>query len=133
MVDYGLTELQLEIMGVLWDRGEATVEEVREGLGPERELAYTTLSTLLTRLERRGVVTRRKEGRRYVYEPAVEAQRVRRSVVSEIGDVADRLFAGDVAELVSHLLADSDVDAEDLARVRAMIDAREAELRREER
>ncbi|NIP78946.1 MAG: BlaI/MecI/CopY family transcriptional regulator, partial [Gemmatimonadetes bacterium] len=50
-------------MAVLWERGEATVVVVREALEPERELAHTTVSTLLTRLERRGVVTRRKEGR----------------------------------------------------------------------
>jgi BlaI family penicillinase repressor len=130
--DYGLTELQLEIMAVLWARGEATVEAVRGALAPGRELAHTTVSTLLSRLERRGVVRRRKEGRRYVYEAAVEAQRVRRSVASEIGEVADRLFAGDVAELVSHLLTEADVGADDLARVKAMIEAKEAELRGKE-
>jgi BlaI family penicillinase repressor len=128
--DYGLTELQLEIMGVLWEAGEATVVEVREGLAPERDLAHTTVSTLLSRLEKRGVVSRRKDGRQYVYAAAVEPERVRRSVVSEIGEVADRLFAGDVADLVTHLLAESDVDADDLARVRSMIEAKEAELRR---
>lgn len=132
MPDYGLTELQLEIMAVLWNRGEATVEAVRDALSPERDLAHTTVSTLLSRLEKRDVVTRRKEGRSYVYTAAVEPERVRRSVVSEIGEVAERLFAGDVADLVTHLLAESDVDAEDLARVKLMIEAREAELRRGE-
>lgn len=132
MADFGLTELQLEIMAVLWERREATVEEVRDALAPERELAHTTVSTLLSRLERREVVRRRKEGRRWVYEPAVEAQRVRRSVVSEMGEMADRLFAGNVAELVSHLLDESDVGADDLARVRALIEAKEAELRRKD-
>ena len=132
MPDYGLTELQLEIMGVLWGRGEATVVEVRESLAPERDLAHTTVSTLLTRLEKRGLVRRRKEGRQWVYAAAVEEERVQRSVVSEIGEVADRLFAGDVADLVTALLSESDVGAEDLARVRAMIEAKEAELRRKE-
>lgn len=129
MADYGLTELQLEIMNVLWDRGEATAVEVREGLRPSRSLAQTTVSTLLSRLEKKGVVAHRSEGRQYVYRAAVEAQRVRRSVVSEFTEVADRLFAGDVAELVTQLLAESDVDASDLARVRRMIEAKEAELR----
>lgn len=129
MADYSLTELQLEIMAVLWERGEATVEAVRDALAPERDLAHTTVSTLLARLEKRAVVTRRKEGRSYVYEPAVEPERVQRSVVSEIGEVADRLFAGDVADLVTALLSESDVDAEALARVKAMIEAKEAELR----
>lgn len=130
MPNYGLTELQLEIMAVLWERREATVERVREALAPERDLAHTTVSTLLSRLEKRGVVRRRKESRSYVYEPAVEPERVQRSVVSEIGEMADRLFAGEVADLVTALLADSDVGADDLARVRSMIEAKEAELRR---
>lgn len=132
MADHGLTELQLEIVAVLWDRGEATVEAVRDALSPERDLAHTTVSTLLSRLEKRGVVARRKEGRSYVYTAAVEPEGVRRSVVSEIGEMAERLFAGDVADLVTHLLAESDVGADDLARVKAMIEAREAELRRKE-
>lgn len=129
MADYGLTELQLDIMTVLWARGEATAVEVREALLPERELAPTTVSTLLSRLERKGVVAHRSEGRQYVYRAAVEEARVRRSLVGEFTEMADRLFAGDVAELVTQLLAASDVGPDDLARVRKMIEQREAELR----
>jgi BlaI family penicillinase repressor len=131
VTDYGLTGLQIEILKVLWERGEATVAEVREALRPERELAHTTVATLLSRMEKKGVVTHRVEGRQYVYVPAVEVSRVKRSVLGELTEVADRLFAGDIADLVSHLLAESDVDAEDLARVREMIERKEAELRRE--
>jgi BlaI family penicillinase repressor len=130
--DYGLTELQLEIMAVLWKREEATVQAVRAALAPERELAHTTVSTILSRLEKRGVVSRRKEGREYVYRAAVEEERVRRSVASEIGEVADRLFAGDVADLVSRILDENEVGADELARVRSMIETKEAELRRKE-
>lgn len=129
MPEHGLTELQLDIMGVLWERGEATAVEVREALRPRRELAQTTVSTLLSRLEKRGLVTHRTEGRQYVYRAQVEEARVRRSVVSEFSDMADRLFAGDLAEMVTQLLSGSDVDVDDLARVREMIDRREAELR----
>jgi len=127
--EHGLTDLQLEIMGVLWERGEATAIEVREALRPGRELAQTTVSTLLSRLERRSLVTHRTEGRQYVYRAAVEEARVRRSVVSEFSEMADRLFAGDLAAMVTQLLDESDVDAGDLARVREMIERREAELR----
>lgn len=129
MPEHGLTELQLEILGVLWERGEATAVEVREALRPGRELAQTTVSTLLSRLERRSLVAHRTEGRQYVYRAAVEEARVRRSVVSEFSEMADRLFAGDLAALVTQLLDESDVDAGDLARVREMIERREAELR----
>jgi predicted transcriptional regulator len=127
--EHGLTELQLEIMAVLWERGEATAIEVREALRPRRELAQTTVSTLLSRLERRSVVTHRTEGRQYVYRAQVEEARVRRSMVSEFSEMADRLFAGDLTEMVTQLLDESDVDAADLARVREMIERREAELR----
>ena len=127
MADYGLTDLQLEIMGVLWARGEATAVDVREALA--RDLAPTTVSTLLSRLERKGVVTHRTEGRQFVFRAAVEEARVKRSLVGELGELADRLFAGDVAELVTQLLAESDVGPDDLARVREMIERREAELR----
>lgn len=133
MADFGLTELQLEIMRVLWERGEATAVEVREGLRPNRDLAPTTVSTLLSRLERKGVVAHRSEGRQYVYRAAVEEARVKRGLVSELSEIADRLFAGDVAELLTHLLAASEVDAEDLARVREIIERREAELKGEDR
>ena len=132
MPEYGLTELQLEIMGVLWERGEATAIEVRESLRPARELAQTTVSTLLSRLERRSLVTHRTEGRQYIYRALVEEAHVRRSVVSDLSEMADRLFAGDLAELVTQLLAEGDVDADDLARVRTMIERREAELRQGE-
>ena len=127
MPDYGLTELQLEIMAVLWARGEATVADVRDAL--DRDLAQTTVSTLLSRLEKRGLVMHRTEGRQYVYRAVVEEARVRRSIVSDLTEMADRLFAGDVAELVTQLLSESDVNADDLARVRSMIERREAELR----
>jgi predicted transcriptional regulator len=114
---------------VLWERGEATAVEVREALRPGRDLAQTTVSTLLSRLERRKLVTHRTEGRQYVFRAQVEEARVRRCVVSEFSDMAERLFAGDLAAMVTQLLDERDVDAADLARVREMIERREAELR----
>ena len=129
MSDHSLTELQLEIMRVLWDRDEATVLEVRKALRSSRDLAQTTVATLMSRLEKKGVLERWKEGRESVHRAAVEESRVRRSVVSEFSERASRLFEGDVAELVNHLLAENDVEADDLARVRALIEAKEDELR----
>ena len=129
MPEYSLTELQLEIMNILWERGEATVTEVREAVQPTRALAHTTIATLLTRLEKKGVVTHRTKGRQYVYLPVVEAHEMRRSLLSELSDVADRLFDGSIADVVTHLLSDRDVNAHDLARVREMIEAKEAKLR----
>jgi predicted transcriptional regulator len=102
---------------------------VQESLRPDRDLALTTVATLLSRLAKKGLVTHRTDGRVYVYRAAVEESQVKRSVVSEFTELADRLFAGDVAELVTQLLSERDVDAADLAKVRAMIEQREAELK----
>jgi BlaI family penicillinase repressor len=126
---YGLTELQLEIVKALWKREEATVAEVQNDLRPRRKLALTTVATHLTRLERRGSIGHRTAGIQYVFRALVDESKVRRSVASEISELAERLFAGDVTELVSHLLSDRDVDAEDLKRMRELISKREAELR----
>ena len=130
MTDQRLTELQLAIMNVLWARKEATAGEVREALLPERKLAPTTISTLLSRMEKKGVVAHRKAGRQFVYSPVVEANEMRRTVVSDLTDAADQLFGGDIADVVTHLLSSRDVDADDLARVRELIEAKEAELRK---
>lgn len=124
---YTLTELQLAILQVLWSGGEATVVEVQQALAPERKLALTTVATLLTRLEKRGLATHRTEGRQYVYRAAVTEQQVQDSVVEEFRGLAGELFRGRVAELVSHLLAVEEVEPEELARVKALIERKERE------
>lgn len=123
-----LTELQITILRHLWARGEATVAEVWEVLHRERGLAQTTVATLLSRLERRGVIARRVEQRQYVYRALVSEEQVRQSKVSEL---TERLFAGDVTALVNHLLTSQEVAPGDLARLRDLID--EAESRQEDR
>jgi predicted transcriptional regulator len=130
VTDYKLTDLQLDIMSVLWKRGEASVGDVRDALKPGRDLAHTTVSTMLSRLEKKGLLRHRVDGRQFLYAPAVEAARVQRSVMSDLSDVMDRLFGGDVTNAVSHLLAASDVNAEDLAKVRKLIERKEAELKK---
>ena len=117
---HDLTELQIAIMRLLWSRREATVAEVWEALYPARGLAQTTIATLLTRLERRGVVARRVDQRQYVYRPLVTESEVQQSMV---GELTERLFSGDVTALVSHLLTSQDVAPGDLARLRELVDA----------
>ena len=120
-----LTDLQVAIMRVLWERGQATVAEIHEALLPERGLAPTTVATLLSRLEKRGIVKHRSASRQYVYYPAISENEVRRSMVS---DLAERLFDGDVAELVSHLLSEREMSAGDLEKVKELIASHEARL-----
>lgn len=126
---YALTELQLAIMKVLWDQGECGVQDLHESLLDERRVAQSTVATLLARMEKRGLVARRVEGRMHLFRALVDAAQVRRSIVADFASLAGRLFEGDVATMVSHLLTAKDVEAEDLERIKAVIAQREAELK----
>src|SRR5436305_15282172 len=106
-----LSDLQLAIMRVLWERDEATVAEVQEILRPERRLALTTVSTLLTRLERARLIAHRTEGRTYIYRPLVSRDDVRRSMLRHL---VDSLFGGNSSMLVSHLLREQEIDPDEL-------------------
>ncbi len=121
-----LGDLQLAIMRVLWDRGEAAVADVHEALHRERGLALTTIATMLRKLEQKGVVDHRSEGRQFIYRPLVEQHDVRRSMVREM---TERLFGGDSTALVSHLVSEREIDAEDLPRLKRMIAAAEQRRR----
>lgn len=127
-MSYSLTELQLAMMKVLWERGEVSVLDLHGAMRAERKIAQSTVATLLTRMEKKGLVTHRQDGRQYLYRALVSEGQVRRSVVAEVSGLFGRLFEGDVTEMVSHLLHQSDVEADDLARLRKMIQLREAEL-----
>jgi BlaI family penicillinase repressor len=122
-----LGDLQLAIMRVIWGRGEASVAEVHETLEPERGLAPTTIATMLVKLEKKGVVEHRTEGRRFIYRPRVSETSVRRSMVAEL---TSQLFRGDPTALVSHLLSEHEIDPQELAELRRQIAARGREEER---
>ncbi|MCA9716531.1 MAG: BlaI/MecI/CopY family transcriptional regulator [Myxococcales bacterium] len=120
-----LSEVQLAFMRALWDLGEGTTRDVQEALEAlGRALAPTTVTTVLARLEKRGLVTHRRDGRQYIYRATVSRQEMQRSVISR---VTDTLFRGDVTALFSQLLSTRDIGPGDLARVKALIEARERE------
>jgi BlaI family transcriptional regulator, penicillinase repressor len=120
MSRHTLGDLQHAIMRVLWERGEATGAEVHAALLAARGLAPTTIATMLRKMEDKGVVAHRSEGRQFVYRATVSEAEVRRSMVSE---VVERLFAGDPTALVSYLVADHDVDPDEIARLRGVLAA----------
>jgi BlaI family penicillinase repressor len=113
-----LTDLQLAIVRILWERGECTVLEVQEALAPERTLAQTTVATILTRLEKRNIVRHEANGRLFVYKALVSESQVRRSMVS---DLTTLLFDGSPAALISHLLSEKEITADDLDEVKRLI------------
>jgi predicted transcriptional regulator len=116
--DIRLSEVQVAVMRVLWNEKTATTATVHELMGKPRSLAYTTVSTLLSRLEKRGLVRSSKDGRERIFEPLVSEAEVQRHMVS---DLVTNLFRGDPGALVSHLVKDSEFDAADLDTVRRML------------
>ncbi|MGE4072077.1 MAG: BlaI/MecI/CopY family transcriptional regulator [Lysobacterales bacterium] len=116
--DTVLSELQLELMRVLWRRGQASTAEVAEVLAQSRGLAHTTIATLLSRLEKRGVVASHKDGRQLVYRPLVAEQAVRRSMVSGL---LGSLFGGDARALVTHLVREDEIAPGDLEQLRQLL------------
>jgi predicted transcriptional regulator len=115
--DLRLGDLQLKIMKVLWRLGQATVSEVHEQLAANR-LAYTTVATMLRKMEVRGLVGHIERERRFVYRAAVSESEVTQSMT---GDLLDRLFDGSLASAVSHLLETRDVSREELAELEVLL------------
>jgi predicted transcriptional regulator len=117
--DVSLSELQIELMRVLWRRGETSTTEVAQELADTRGLKHTTVATLLTRLEKRGVVALRRDGRQLWYRALVDEADVRRSMVA---DLLGALFAGDAQQLVAHLVQESEIAPGDLAKARRRLE-----------
>jgi len=147
---YRLGDLQLRIMKVLWREGSASVADVHSALAlrpapattspsaadsaasdadaglANGALAYTTIATMLRKMEAKGLVEHREEGRRFIYFAAVSAEAVSRSTTE---DVVDKLFEGSLAETVSHLLQTREVSLEELDRLEQLIQQRKRHQR----
>jgi BlaI family penicillinase repressor len=116
-----LGDLQHAIMSILWQRGEATSAEVHEALHDSRGLAFTTIATMLRKMEEKGVVAHRTNGRQFVYRATVSEDQVRRSMV---GELVGRLFGGDPRALVAHLVSENEIDADELDELRRRLSRR---------
>jgi BlaI family penicillinase repressor len=125
MKKYRLGHLQLQIMKVLWERGPASVAEVQAWLEGGASFAYTTVATMLRKMEARGLVRHKSEGRRFVYRAAVEPEAVSRALVD---DLIDRVFGGRLKDAVSHLLDVRDVSSEELGQLERLIQERKQQL-----
>ena len=124
-MEISFTDRELDVMAVLWRRGSGTVTEVREGL--DDDLAYTTVLTILRTLEDKGFITHLTEGKAHRYLPAVTQDLAGKSALSRI---LDKVFAGSPDMLLTQLVNERDLDAEDLLRLRKLLDARLAEAKR---
>lgn len=117
-----LGDLESDIMTIVWEKNEATVQDVQRALETRRPLAYTTVMTVMSRLAQKGLLHRRKEGRAYVYTPASSQAKF---AGSQIRSLVRRLYDGATGKAIAHLLeTDEGVSDEELERLEALIRAR---------
>lgn len=113
------TEAELAILGVLWDRGTATVREVHDTLSRTQDTGYTTVLKFLQIMHEKGLVTRDTSQRSHVYAPAVAREAIQTNLVSEL---LDKAFEGSAQNLILRALAARPSTPEELDAIRAMID-----------
>ena len=114
-----LTEAELRLMDVLWQDGPSTVQQVLDALPNNSQLAYNSVLTTIRILEKKGYVRHIKDGRAHVYRPLVERAEASRS---EIRHLAHRFFQNSHEMLVLNILEERGVDAEELARLRQLLE-----------
>jgi len=114
-----LTDAELELMLILWERGEGSVHDVLAALPAERAVAYTTASTILRILEKKGFVGSRKEGKAHIYLPLLDKSAYE---ARTLGHVVSRLFDRSPASLVARLVQDENLGEAELAEIRALLD-----------
>ena len=112
-----LTEVELELMDVLWDKGQATVTDIVEAL-PEERLAYSSVLTMMRILEQKGYVAHKKEGRAFIYRAIVDRRQAQQSV---IGYLLKRFFDNSPEQLVVNLLEHEEVGPREVKRLKKMI------------
>lgn len=117
-----LTEAELKLMEVLWERGPSTVGEVVEALTQEPPLAYSTVLTTLRILEQKQYVRHTKEGRAFTYHPVVDQVKARRSAVKYL---LSRFFNDSPGQLVLNVLSQEGLDERELSQLKRMIEERE--------
>ena len=116
-----LTDQELEIMKIVWDRRTATVRDVYETLRERRRVAYTTVMTMMKILEQKGYLNRKQVDRAYVYRPAHPKNRVIRAMVR---DFVNRVFNGSAEPLLVHLIEDRQLSPDELDEIRRLIGER---------
>ncbi|MEP6621565.1 MAG: BlaI/MecI/CopY family transcriptional regulator [bacterium] len=117
MNDLHLTQRELDIMSVLWDLGEATVNEVRERVDPD--LAYTSVSSMIRMLEMKGYVShRRGEGKTHVYYPVIDAETAGESTLERM---LDKIYGGSPLKMLAHLIEQRRFSTAELKRMRDLL------------
>jgi len=118
----GPTDREMAILSVLWQRGPSTVREIHEALQGNSDTGYTTTLKLMQIMAEKGLLSRKDAGRRHVYKPAISQERTQKQVV---GEVLEKVFAGSAEKLVMRALSAKKVSAQELKRIREMLDEME--------
>lgn len=114
-----LTESELRLMNVLWERGPSTVKDVLDALPADPPLAYTTILTTLRILEEKGYLDHEKDGRAFLYKPLVPRDQARQSALRH---VLSRFFENSAEQLVSNLLKSEKLSSAEMKRLRKLIE-----------
>lgn len=114
-----ISPAETEILRLIWELGQASVQQVYEALPPHRDIAQGTVQTLIRRLEQKGYVKHHCQGRTYIFRAAAKPEAV---IKRSVSDFLNRLFGGDPVPLMQHLAAHGHLRAEDLERLRKLVD-----------
>lgn len=114
-----LSKSEMEVARIVWNLGEATVRDVFEAFPKERSIDFTTVQTYLRRLQTKGYLRAKRQGRAMVYKSRVRPDEVIRDTVNEL---VNRLFDGQPIPLLHHLIRDSSISEEEIHKLRKMID-----------
>lgn len=116
---FDLGPLEVDVLRLVWEIGDAQVDDVHRALHKERTIAYTTVMTVMGRMVRRGVLNRRREGRAYVYQAAIQREELAGRTIREM---VQRFWGGQVFPAVKFLLAREKWSARDLAALRELVE-----------
>jgi predicted transcriptional regulator len=117
------SRLEMQVLSVLWERGPATVREVQDALPDGKTRAYTTVLTVLQVMEKKGLLTHISQGNTHVYRPATTR---RQTLGPVLKNLVRQVFGGSPATAMQHLLAEHEVSADELARLKQLIADHEA-------
>ena len=112
-----MSAAETEVLRLVWESRQATVQQVYDALPPNRRVTYVTIATLLRRLEEKGYLKHRVHGKAFIYAPAAKKEDVIRRTIS---DLVERLFGGNPVPLMQHLAQHSGISDEDIERLKEL-------------
>ena len=112
-----MSAAETEVLRLVWESQQATVQQVYDALPPNRRVTYVTIATLLRRLEEKGYLKHRVHGKAFIYAPAAKKEDVIRRTIS---DLVERLFGGNPVPLMQHLAQHSGISDEDIERLKEL-------------